>query len=136
MGKEWPELHRTENLPRITVDDVQQELPKINVDKAPGPNDPLLKILKIIANYFAVPLTEIFNESFLSKNFPKVWKEYKVSGIPTSVPCTLAEDLRPIALTSVLARNLLQLSGCMKIPLGKFRFLNMVAYRDHRQFMP
>ena len=25
-------------------------------------------------------------------------------GIPKSVPCTLAEDLRPIALTSILAK--------------------------------
>ena len=77
VGKDWLELHCTENLLRITVDDVQQELQKINVIKAPGPNDPLLKILKIFPKYFAVPLTEIFNESFQSKTFPKVWKEYK-----------------------------------------------------------
>ena len=104
VGKEWLELHCTENLPLITIDEVQQELQKINVNKAPGPNDPLLKILKIFAKYFAVPLTEIFNESFQSKTFPKVWKNYKVSGIPKSIPCTLADDLRPIALTSVLAK--------------------------------
>ena len=104
MGKEWLELHCTENLPLITVDEVQQELQKINVNKAPGPNDPLLKILKMFAKYFAVPLTEIFNESFQSKTFPKVSKNYKVSGIPKSIPCTLADDLRPIALTSVLAK--------------------------------
>ena len=84
MGKEWLKLHCAENLPLITVDEVQQELQKINVNKAPGPNDPLLKILKTFAKYFAVPLTEIFNESFQSKTFPKVWKNYKVSGIKTS----------------------------------------------------
>ena len=50
MGKELLELHCTENLLRITVDDVQQEMQKINVIKAPGPNDPLLKILKTFAN--------------------------------------------------------------------------------------
>ena len=104
VGKEWLELHCTENLPLITVDEVQQELQKINVNKAPGPNNPLLKILKIFAKYFAVPLTEIFNEPFQSKTFPKVWKNYKVSGIPKSIPCTLSDDLRPIALTSVLAK--------------------------------
>ena len=82
---------------------MQQELQKINVNKAPSPNDPLLKILKIFAKYFAVPFTEIFNDSFQSKTFPKVWKNYKVSAIPKSIPCTLADDLRPIALTSVLA---------------------------------
>ena len=102
MSEDWLELLCTENLPRITVDQVQQELQKINVKKAPGPNDPILKILKNFAKYFAIPLTEIFNESFQSKIFPKACK--KVLGIPKSVPCTLVEDLRLIALSSVVAK--------------------------------
>ena len=77
---------------------------KINVKKARGPNDPILKILKIFARYFAIPLTEIFNESFQSKIFPKAWKKYKVLDIPKSVPFTLVEDLRPLALSSVVAK--------------------------------
>ena len=106
MSEDWLELLCTENLPRITVDQVQQELQKINVKKACGPNDPILKILKNFARYFAIPipLTEIFNESFQSKIFPKAWKKYKALGIPKSVPCTLVEDLRPIALSSVVAK--------------------------------
>ena len=32
VGKEWLELHCAENLPLITVDEVQQELQKINVN--------------------------------------------------------------------------------------------------------
>ena len=75
-----------------------------NNKKACGPNDPILKILKNFARYFAIALTEIFNESFQSKIFPKAWKKYKVLGIPKSVPCTLVEDLRPIALSSVVAK--------------------------------
>ena len=35
VGKEWLELHCAENLPLITVHEVQQELQKINVNKAP-----------------------------------------------------------------------------------------------------
>ena len=54
--------------------------------------------------HFAIPLTEIFDESFQSKIFPKAWKKYKVLGIPKSVPCTLVEDLRLIALSSVVAK--------------------------------
>ena len=57
MSEDWLELLCTENLPRITVDQVQQELQKINVNKAPGPNDPILKILKNFAKHFAIPLT-------------------------------------------------------------------------------
>ena len=97
MTEDWLEVLCTENLPRITVDQVQQELQKLN---APGPNDPILKILKNFAKYFAIPLPEIFNESFQSKIF-KALKKYKVLGIPKSVPSTLVEDLRPIFRCSV-----------------------------------
>ena len=51
---------------------------KINVNKAPGPNDPVLKILKDFAYVLAVPLPEIFNDSFREKFFPKMWKQYKL----------------------------------------------------------
>ena len=70
---------------------------KINVNKAPGPYHPFVRILKIFAEYFAVPVAEIFNKSFQLKNFLKAWKKYKVSVIPKSVPCTLVKELRPIA---------------------------------------
>jgi hypothetical protein len=67
--------------------------------------DRLCKILKNFAKYFATPLTEIFNESFQSKIFLKSGKNIRcLALIPKSAPCTLSEDLRPIALTSVLAK--------------------------------
>ena len=53
------------------VDQVKKELQNMNVNKAPGPNDPILKILKNFAKYFAIPLIQILNESFQSKIFPK-----------------------------------------------------------------
>jgi hypothetical protein len=60
---------------------------KININNAPGPNDPVLKILKEFAYVLAVPprlieglllltvvpLTEIFNDWFRGKYFPKLW---------------------------------------------------------------
>ena len=49
MSEDWLELLCTENLARVTVNQVQQELQKINVKKARGPNDPVLKILKNFA---------------------------------------------------------------------------------------
>ena len=77
---------------------------KINVNKAPGPNDPVSKILKEFAYVLAVPLTEIFNDSFREKYFPKMWEQYKLKGIPKSIPCSTVDNLRPIALTSVLSK--------------------------------
>ena len=78
---DWLELLCIDNLLRITVDQVQQELQKINVNKAHGPNDPILKILKNFAKYFAIPLTKIFNEYFSQKLFLRYWvfqKQYHV----------------------------------------------------------
>ena len=45
---------------------------KININKVPVPNDPVLKILKEFAYVLAVPLTEIFNDSFRENYFPKM----------------------------------------------------------------
>jgi hypothetical protein len=45
---------------------------KINISKTPGPNDPVFKILKEFADVLAVPLTEIFNDSFRGEYFPKI----------------------------------------------------------------
>jgi hypothetical protein len=63
------ELQCTENLPLITVDQMQQELREINTNKALGPYDPFMKILKTFSKCFALPLTEVFNESFQLKIF-------------------------------------------------------------------
>ncbi len=60
--------------------------------------------MKIFANSFAVPLTDIFIESFQSKTFPLIWKKYRITEIPKITPCDSVEDLRPIALTSVLGK--------------------------------
>jgi hypothetical protein len=84
-----------DDLPLITV-----ELNAINVNKAPGPNHPLLKILKMFPKLFEVPLAEIFNETFQTKKFTETWKKYKVTGIPKTITCTIVENLRPIALTN------------------------------------
>jgi hypothetical protein len=59
---------------------------KILINKAPGPNDPVLKILK----EFAHVLAEIFNDSFRGKYSPKIWKQYKLKGIPKNSPCSTA----------------------------------------------
>ena len=92
------------NLPHINVvEHVQKQLMKINVSKVPGPNDPVLKILKDFAYVLAIPLTEILNDLFTVKYFPKMWKQYKLKGIPKSLPCSTVNNLRSIALTSVLA---------------------------------
>ncbi len=110
---EWLEMQCPDDLPLISVEEVARELNAINVNKAPGPNDPPLKILKMFSKLFAVLPAEIFNKSFQTKKFPETWKKYKVTGIPKTTPCTIVENLRPIELTSVLTK--VQESFCQQV---------------------
>ena len=74
IKSEWLDLPCPENLPSVSIEDVRIELTKLNISKSPGPNDPLMKILKMFTNSFAAPLAEIYNKSFRYKYFPEIWK--------------------------------------------------------------
>jgi hypothetical protein len=91
-----------------------QELRKINTNKAPGPYDPFMKILKTFAKYFAILLTEIFNQKF----FPKSGKNIRYLAFQNLYHVRLLhEDLRPISLTIVVwqrFKNLFPFGGYMK----------------------
>ncbi|CAB4021143.1 Hypothetical predicted protein [Paramuricea clavata] len=50
--------------PVIIKKSVANKLRKLKPNKAPGPSDANVKILKIFTEYFAIPLTNIFNKSF------------------------------------------------------------------------
>ena len=93
-----------EQLPNITADSVANKLNKLNPNKASGPFDPNVKIIKTFAKYFAEPLSYIFNESFTCRVFPDIWKIWRVCGIPKSKPCSTVDLLRPISLTSTLSK--------------------------------
>ena len=85
-----------EQLPYITADSVANKLSKLNPNKASGPFDPNVKIIKTFAKYFAEPLCYILNESFACRVFP----DSRARGIPKSKPCSRVDLLRPISLTS------------------------------------
>lgn len=106
VTEDWLELQCPENLPLFTVEEVKDVLNGTNINKAPCPHDPFLKIVKIFANCFDIPLADIFRESFQLKTFPMIWKKYKVSGIWKTIRHArfLKTYIRPTALTSVLAR--------------------------------
>ena len=45
----------------IAVEDVEKKLRNVDISRAPGPYDPHMRIPKIFAKWFAIPLVEIFN---------------------------------------------------------------------------
>ena len=83
---------------------VIKKLKDIDANKAYGPFDPSIKIIKLFADCFAVPSVHIFYQSFQTMKFPEVWKTSNVCTISKTTPCNRVEELRPISLTSVLSK--------------------------------
>ena len=139
VQNKWSECGELDILPTITQESVKRKLSNLQTNKAPGPNDPHVKILKIFAGFFAIPLVDIFNESFRSRTFPKIWKNFSISAIPKVTPCLTVDELRPISLTSVISK--LQESyvvNWMNEDIeGKITEAQiLVAYRDPLPYMP
>ena len=78
----WLVNDGTESLPTVSRESVANRLRQLKTNKTPGLNHPNFKILKKFADFFAIPLADIFNESFNSKRFPVIWKDFVVSPIP------------------------------------------------------
>ena len=62
INSEWLSFGSAEYLSKISVQSVARKLFHIDVNKAPGPFDPNLKLLKMFPEYFAIPLTDIYNQ--------------------------------------------------------------------------
>jgi hypothetical protein len=72
VQNKWLDGGSSEPLPVISEESVEKKLKGLSVRKASGPYDPNIKVLKMFAKNFAIPLTNIFNESFRSRIFPKI----------------------------------------------------------------
>ena len=91
----------------ITVQDVEKQLMKLNLSKAPGPDGIPNWVLRDFAGYLAPPVASIFNASIREGCLPPIWKSATSCPVPKVKPPKLIEkDLRPISLTCVLSKNL------------------------------
>ena len=87
----------------ITKNRVITVLSSLKVDKSPGLDEMLPKILKELQEEIADGLTIIF-KSLRSKEFPSVWKKTRVVAIYTKKNKNLACNHRPVSLTSILCK--------------------------------
>ena len=65
-------------LPHVSEELIIHRLKNINQNKAPGPFDPPLKMIKSVAELLGPVMSNIMNSSFLTKEFPNLWK-YMIS---------------------------------------------------------
>jgi hypothetical protein len=89
----------------IDANKVYNELRKIRTNKSPGPEMIPIKILKVFPYELAPVITDIYNSSIIQGAFPMNLKWSVVVPIPkVSLPQSVEDDLRPISLTSQIAK--------------------------------
>ena len=91
-------------LPHVSEELIIHRLKNINQNKAPGPFDPPLKIVKSVTDLLGPVMSNSINSSFSMKEFQNLWKIYDICPIPKIVPWPSEEALRPIALTIIFSK--------------------------------
>ncbi|CAB4023227.1 RNA-directed DNA polymerase from mobile element jockey, partial [Paramuricea clavata] len=89
----------------VDAQQIYMKLSKIKTTKSPGPDMFPNKILKTFAFELAPVISDIFNSSMTQGTFPKALKRSIVVPVPkVSPPKSIEDDLRPISLTSQIAK--------------------------------
>ena len=61
-------------------------------------------LIKPLAKHLAIPLSEIYNESFVNESWPLVWKVETVIPIPKTLSPGGFHDIRPISMTTLWSK--------------------------------
>ena len=123
-----PEASFEESDFTISPEAVFRRLEKINIRKAPGPDNLPNWFLRDFAFALCNPLCCIFNSSLQEGVMPAIWKQADVVPIPkTKPPKSVEQDLRPISLTPTLSKVLESL-------VGRFMLNSIGDNFDRKQF--
>ena len=105
----------------------------VNPKKASGPDNISGKIINLCAEQLSHIFSYIFNQSIKQQHIPAIWKRSKILPIPKKSKVLEMNDLRPVALTSIVFKcfEKLMLSNLITQVTDKidpFQF----AYRQNR----
>ena len=89
----------------VTEEEVRKAFSRLDPSKAAGPDGITPRILKNCACQLAYIYRHIFNWSFKSCLIPQIWKLSCIIPVPKKSPVSCNNDLRPIALTSVVMKT-------------------------------
>ena len=99
--------HNTKELKiSITEEIVLNKLKQLNVNKSPGPDQIHPRIVKELADVLAHPLYLIFRSSLKNGKVPLDWKTANITAIFKKGDKQLAENYRPVSLTSIVCKIL------------------------------
>ena len=91
----------------VSLEEVSSNLHKLSTHKAVGPDDISNKLVKQLAPELAPLIQDIYNQSLREGFVPDTLKRSIIYPVPkVCPPQNIKSDLRPIALTSCLAKVL------------------------------
>lgn len=117
----------TTSQPTISVHSVRSMFHKCNIRKSPGPDMITGKFLKVCADQLCDIFMDLFNLSLTEHKVPKLWKESIVVPVAKNTFPKELNDLRPVALTSVVMKTFEQL-------VKRIRTNNVQGLLDPMQF--
>ena len=85
-----------ENIPVISVTNVEKRLSEIQTNKSTPKGDIPPKLIKRFSKYLSEPLTDLINSILREGAWPIVFKEEVVTPVPKVFPQKVIEDLRDI----------------------------------------
>jgi hypothetical protein len=88
----------------ILEEDVKQELKRLKPAKSAGPDEIPARLLHLLADDLASPISSIFKQSLQSATLPQDWKSAIISPIYKGGPKHSANSFRPISLTSICCK--------------------------------
>ena len=119
--------------PCVSDIDVCKKFRSLKANKSHGPDKISPRLLKTCPDQLAVPYSFIFNESIKQHTCPRVWKTSEIVPVPKKQKILQLNDLRPIALTSVLVKCLERLILTIILPkVTQFQDPCQFAYKSKR----
>ena len=88
----------------VTEERVMKLIDNLNPNKSIGPDDVHARIIKELKEYLAEPLAYLFNSTLRHGKLPHDWKCANISAIFKKGSRNLAENYRPISLTSIVCK--------------------------------
>ena len=91
-------------LPKLELHEVAARIKKFRKPKSMVPGDVFPKLVTLLSDFFAIPLTDIYNSITTSGVWPKVWKREFITIIPKKNAPESMADLRNISCTLLASK--------------------------------
>ena len=88
----------------LTMNDIREELNRLDTSKSPGPDGIHPRVLFELRELILKPLLIIFQTSWETNKLPEYWKLANISVIFKKCNKSMADNYRPISLTSICCK--------------------------------